>query len=131
MPEFQAYIDDLRWAQNYAKANRNEMLLRVVQVVSQFIYNDRRLSKQMGSMFRVDCHHNFCAPETHDGQLLWVTRKGAVSARAGEWGIIPGSMGAKSFIVKGKGNPESFQSCSHGAGRKMSVIPNIPPQLFN
>ena len=68
----------------------------------------------------VNCHHNYVQRETHFGQEVLVTRKGAVSAQAGELGIIPGSMGAKSYIVRGKGNPESFMSCSHGAGRKMS-----------
>jgi tRNA-splicing ligase RtcB len=68
----------------------------------------------------VNCHHNYVAEEHHYGAKVWVTRKGAVRARSGELGIIPGSMGAKSFIVRGKGNPESFCSCSHGAGRTMS-----------
>jgi tRNA-splicing ligase RtcB (3'-phosphate/5'-hydroxy nucleic acid ligase) len=68
----------------------------------------------------VNCHHNYVQKETHFGQEVFVTRKGAVSAKVGELGIIPGSMGAKSFIVRGKGNPESFMSCSHGAGRSMS-----------
>ena len=68
----------------------------------------------------VNCHHNYVDMENHFGENIWVTRKGAVSARQGQWGIIPGSMGAKSFIVTGKGNPESFNSCSHGAGRVMS-----------
>ena len=68
----------------------------------------------------VNCHHNYVSRETHFGEDVLVTRKGAVSAKAGELGIIPGSMGAKSYIVRGKGNPESFSSCSHGAGRRMS-----------
>ena len=68
----------------------------------------------------IDCHHNYVAEEVHFGEKVFVTRKGAVRAGKGDMGIIPGSMGAKSFIVKGKGNPESFTSCSHGAGRKMS-----------
>jgi tRNA-splicing ligase RtcB len=68
----------------------------------------------------VNCHHNYISREVHFGDTVWVTRKGAVSAQSGELGIIPGSMGAKSFIVRGKGNAESFCSCSHGAGRKMS-----------
>ena len=68
----------------------------------------------------VNCHHNYIEPEVHFGESVWLTRKGAVSARAGQMGIIPGSMGAKSFIVRGLGNPDSFNSCSHGAGRRMS-----------
>lgn len=72
------------------------------------------------SELRIDCHHNYTQMENHFGKNIWVTRKGAVSAREGELGIIPGSMGVKSFIVKGLGNAESFNSCSHGAGRRMS-----------
>src|SRR5439155_15757848 len=68
----------------------------------------------------VNCHHNYASLEEHSGATLWVTRKGAVSARAGQLGIIPGSMGTKSFILRGKGNPDSYHSCSHGAGRRMS-----------
>ncbi len=68
----------------------------------------------------VNCHHNYASLEEHFGERIWITRKGAVSAREGELGIIPGSMGARSFIVRGKGNPDSYASCSHGAGRKMS-----------
>jgi tRNA-splicing ligase RtcB len=68
----------------------------------------------------VNCHHNYIAKETHFGESVWVTRKGAVRAQAGDLGIIPGSMGARSYIVRGKGNPDSFMSCSHGAGRAMS-----------
>jgi len=68
----------------------------------------------------VNCHHNYVERENHFGRNLWVTRKGAIRARKGDLGIIPGSMGARSFIVRGKGNPESYCSCSHGAGRKMS-----------
>lgn len=118
-PEFKAYIDDLHWGQRYAKANRNEMMLRVLKNISFHVYGQdigpEKMSKQ-----RVDCHHNYTQMENHYGKNVWVTRKGAVSARAGELGIIPGSMGAKSFIVEGLGNAESFCSCSHGAGRKMS-----------
>jgi tRNA-splicing ligase RtcB len=118
-PEFQEYIHDMYWAQHYAKANRNEMMLRALKDVSFHVFGEDRGPEFM-TTFRVDCHHNYCQRENHFGKNVWVTRKGAVSAREGEFGIIPGSMGAKSFIVKGKGNPESFNSCSHGAGRKMS-----------
>ena len=119
-PEFQKYIGDMLWSQDYAKANRNEMMLRIIKDISHHIYKDARLLENLDQLFRVDCHHNYCQREHHFGKEIWLTRKGAVSAREGEYGIIPGSMGAKSFIVKGKGNPESFNSCSHGAGRKMS-----------
>lgn len=118
MPEFQAYIKDMLWAQNFAKFNRNEMMLRVIKDISYHVHKDARLTQE--NLFRVDCHHNYCEIEHHFGADIWVTRKGAVSARVGEFGIVPGSMGTKSFIVKGKGNPESFHSCSHGAGRRMS-----------
>ena len=119
-PEFQSYIGDMLWAQNYAKANRHEMMLRAIKDISFHVYKDARLLENSSSLFRIDCHHNYCQREHHFGKEIWLTRKGAVSAREGEYGIIPGSMGAKSFIVKGKGNPESFYSCSHGAGRRMS-----------
>lgn len=118
-PEFQEYIDDLMWAQDYAKANRNEMMSRVLKDVSFHVYRENKGEKFM-TEFRVDCHHNYVAMENHFNENVWVTRKGAVRAREDDYGIIPGSMGAKSFIVRGKGNPQSFCSCSHGAGRKHS-----------
>lgn len=117
--EFDSYIKDLRWAQNYAKENRNEMMLRVLKDVSYYVYGEDKGPEFM-TTFRVDCHHNYTQMENHFGSNVWVTRKGAVSAREGELGIIPGSMGTQSYIVKGKGNLESFCSCSHGAGRRMS-----------
>jgi tRNA-splicing ligase RtcB (3'-phosphate/5'-hydroxy nucleic acid ligase) len=117
--EFNDYLKDLHFAQRYAKANRNEMMLRVLKDISFQVYGEDKGPEFM-TAFRVDCHHNYTAIENHGGKNIYVTRKGAVSARDGEYGIIPGSMGAKSFIVKGKGNPESFNSCSHGAGRRMS-----------
>ncbi len=119
-PEFLAYITDMNWCQNYAKANRKEMVLRVVKDLSYHVYQDERLVDNFESYFFVDCHHNYSQQENHFGKTMWITRKGAVSARQGEYGIIPGSMGAKSFIVCGKGDEYSFSSCSHGAGRKMS-----------
>lgn len=118
-PEFEAYMSDLHWSQNYAKENRNEMMLRVLKDVSYHVYGEDKGAEFMAT-FRVDCHHNYTNMENHFGANVWVTRKGAVSAREGEFGIIPGSMGTKSYIVKGKGNLDSFCSCSHGAGRRMS-----------
>ena len=111
---FDDYIEAVEWAQDYALINRREMMRRVVDVLAQH-----------APPFKLDgeainCHHNYVARETHGGDRLYVTRKGAISAREGELGIIPGSMGAKSYIVRGKGNPASFCSCSHGAGRHMS-----------
>ncbi len=122
--EFEAYIDDLMWAQRYAKANRNEMMERVLEQVYRHIDKDNwknllNLHRTTG-LFQVDCHHNYTSIENHNGKNMFITRKGAVSAKLGEFGIIPGSMGTQSFIVKGLGNEESYCSCSHGAGRKMS-----------
>ena len=117
-PEFNNYIYDLMWAQKYAKANRREMMHRVLEVLISEFKLDSTPQSLMADM--IDCHHNYTAMENHFGKNVWVTRKGAVRAREGDLGIIPGSMGAKSFIVSGKGNKWSFCSCSHGAGRKYS-----------
>lgn len=116
-PEYEAYIHDMLWAQRYAKANREEMLKRVLKDIG---FHQHGEFVDYSSCFCVNCLHNFCQMEHHFGSNVLVTRKGAVSAKEGEWGIIPGSMGTKSYIVRGKGNPQSFQSCSHGAGRRMS-----------
>ena len=113
-PLFDDYVEAVSWAQDYARANREAMMARVLHEMRH------RLPKFQLDRMAVNCHHNYVQREEHFGESLLVTRKGAVSARAGELGIIPGSMGAKSFIVRGKGNPDSFCSCSHGAGRKMS-----------
>lgn len=111
---FDDYVEAVSWAQDYARANREAMMARVLHEMRH------RLPKFQLDKLAVNCHHNYVQREQHHGQSLLVTRKGAVSAQAGELGIIPGSMGAKSFIVRGKGNPDSFCSCSHGAGRTMS-----------
>ncbi len=111
---FDDYIEAVEWAQAYALINRREMMRRVVDVLAQHV-PPFKLDGEA-----INCHHNYVARETHGGERLYVTRKGAISAREGELGIIPGSMGAKSYIVRGKGNPDSFCSCSHGAGRHMS-----------
>jgi tRNA-splicing ligase RtcB len=113
-PLFDDYVEAVSWAQDYARANREAMMARVLAEMRH------RLPKFQLETLAVNCHHNYVQKETHAGQELLVTRKGAVSARAGELGIIPGSMGAKSFIVRGLGNGDSFHSCSHGAGRVMS-----------
>ncbi len=115
-PEFDAYLADVHWAQSYAKKNREEMVSRVLNEVARLCNNGEPLKTEL----QIDCHHNYVERELHFGKKLLITRKGAVSARKGEHGIIPGSMGTRSYIVQGKGNPESFESCSHGAGRKMS-----------
>ena len=114
--EFQAYWQDLQWAQKYAFKNREVMMERLMNIVARFLNDGQRFESQ----FSVNCHHNYAELEHHYGNDVFVTRKGAVRAGAGEYGIIPGSMGTKSYIVKGKGNVESFCSCSHGAGRTMS-----------
>jgi tRNA-splicing ligase RtcB (3'-phosphate/5'-hydroxy nucleic acid ligase) len=118
-PEFKAYIADLLWCQEYAKQNRNEMMLRVLTDVSYHVYGTSERYDRLVAE-RIDCHHNFTQQENHYDSNVWITRKGAVSAREGQFGIIPGSMGTRSYIVRGKGNSESFCSCSHGAGRAMS-----------
>ena len=112
---FDDYVEAVGWAQDYARINRELMMRHVIAAVRG----------ELGNAFSVDatavnCHHNYVQRETHFGASVFVTRKGAVSAQRGELGIIPGSMGARSFIVRGLGNPDSYCSCSHGAGRTMS-----------
>ena len=111
---FDDYVEAMTWAQDYAAENRRSMMDAVLRVMREELR-----PFQLGEV-AVNCHHNYCTHETHFGEELIVTRKGAVSAKKGELGIIPGSMGARSYIVRGLGNPESFESCSHGAGRVMS-----------
>ena len=114
-PEFDCYTQALQWAQDYAALNRDLMLFRVMRALREVFGREVALTKEA-----INCHHNYASLEEHFGSKLWITRKGAVSARAGQLGIIPGSMGAKSYIVRGKGHPQSYCSCSHGAGRRMS-----------
>ena len=114
-PHFHEYWKAVSWAQRYAKTNRELMMQAVVAAARTSGLRPFELSD-----VAVNCHHNYVAREHHYGADVLVTRKGAVRAAEGDLGIIPGSMGAKSFIVRGKGNCESFHSCSHGAGRKMS-----------
>lgn len=113
-PLFDDYVRAVDWAQNYARLNREVMMTRVLMACRE------HLPSFTTGKSAVNCHHNYVEREHHFSADVWVTRKGAVSAKEGELGIIPGSMGAKSFIVRGKGNAESFCSCSHGAGRRMS-----------
>jgi tRNA-splicing ligase RtcB len=112
---FGDYVRAVGWAQKFAKLNREVMMRRVIEAAKTVIRKNFQ-----SHLEAVNCHHNYVQKETHFGEEVFVTRKGAVSAKAGELGIIPGSMGARSYIVRGKGNPESFSSCSHGAGRTMS-----------
>ncbi|MEW5853130.1 MAG: RtcB family protein [Myxococcota bacterium] len=113
---FADYVEALEWAQDYAAQNRELMMHSVVAALQA----SSQLPAFTADLTVVNCHHNYMARESHHGKNVLVTRKGAVRAREGDLGIIPGSMGAKSFIVRGRGNEESFHSCSHGAGRKMS-----------
>jgi tRNA-splicing ligase RtcB (3'-phosphate/5'-hydroxy nucleic acid ligase) len=115
-PEFADYWRDLQWAQDYARYNRDVMMARFKRIVEKHLVG----GKQTKPLLSVNCHHNYAEKETHFGENVYVTRKGAVRARTEDYGIIPGSMGAKSYIVKGKGNADSYCSCSHGAGRTMS-----------
>jgi tRNA-splicing ligase RtcB len=111
---FDDYVEAVGWAQDYASANRDEMMEQVLEAMHRHL----PAFDVIGGA--VNCHHNYVEREFHYGEDVWLTRKGAIRARAGELGIIPGSMGARSYIVRGKGAAESFHSCAHGAGRKMS-----------
>ncbi len=113
---FDDYVFAVEWAQTFARTNRELMMQRILEALQQ----SKELPKFQTTQMAVNCHHNYVAREVHYGEEVFVTRKGAVRAGQGEMGIIPGSMGAKSYIVRGLGNPESFESCSHGAGRVMS-----------
>jgi tRNA-splicing ligase RtcB len=114
--EFRAYWHDVEWSQRYAMRNREIMMKRLLRSFNR-MFNDQ---EEFDPEITVNCHHNYVAMEEHFGDKVYVTRKGAINAETGRYGIIPGSMGAKSFIIRGLGNPQSFNSCSHGAGRKMS-----------
>jgi tRNA-splicing ligase RtcB len=112
-PEFEAYIADMLWAQDYARANRDQMMDNAMGELFAFLGFGRETQ-------RINCHHNFTQREVHDGRELWITRKGAIKADIGDLGVIPGSMGTRSYIISGKGNRASWTSCSHGAGRRHS-----------
>jgi len=111
---FDDYVEAVAWAQDYARANREEMMDLVLEAMR------RHLPPFELTSAAVNCHHNYVERERHYGEDVWLTRKGAIRARVGDLGIIPGSMGARSYIVRGKGSQESFHSCAHGAGRRMS-----------
>ncbi|MBW2734458.1 MAG: RtcB family protein, partial [Deltaproteobacteria bacterium] len=113
---FDDYVEAVAWAQDFAATNRRLMM----EAVLEALRSDPQLPEFHTDLMAVNCHHNYVSKERHYGKNVYVTRKGAVRAQVGDWGIIPGSMGARSYIVKGKGNAESFCSCSHGAGRAMS-----------
>jgi tRNA-splicing ligase RtcB len=113
-PEFDAYIEALRWAQHFALLNRAEMMDRVADQVGRLLGQDVERAET------VQCHHNYTERERHFGREVWLSRKGAISARAGQPGLIPGSMGTASYVVAGKGNAPSMTSSPHGAGRNHS-----------
>lgn len=113
--DFNDYIEAVGWAQNYALENRRVMMDAVIAALRRHIPVDFTITQEA-----INCHHNYVERENHFGRNMWVTRKGAIRARVGDLGIIPGSMGQRSYIVRGKGNLESYCSCSHGAGRNMS-----------
>lgn len=113
--DFNDYVEAVNWAQDYALENRRLMMATIIAALRRRIAINFTLTQEA-----INCHHNYVEKENHFGRNLWVTRKGAIRARIGDLGIIPGSMGQRSFIVRGKGHPESYCSCSHGAGRKMS-----------
>ena len=112
-PEFGEYIRDMLWAQEYAMGNRQSMMTNVLGCV-------RAMIPVAEVVETINCHHNFTEQEHHHGKNVWLTRKGAIRARTGDRGVIPGSMGTRSYIVSGLGSSASYQSCSHGAGRRMS-----------
>lgn len=112
-PEFAHYVADLRWAQAFAWENREIMLDNALASLFRFIGHGEADE-------RVSCHHNYAECENHGGRDMWITRKGAIRVAEGQLGIIPGSMGTETFIVRGLGNPESYESASHGAGRVLS-----------
>jgi tRNA-splicing ligase RtcB len=113
-PEFVDYTEAVKWAQDYALENRRRMMAVVLKALHRTVRPFEVTHEA------INCHHNYVERETHFGRNVWVTRKGAIRAREGELGIIPGSMGQRSYIVRGKGNCDSYHSCSHGAGRRMS-----------
>jgi tRNA-splicing ligase RtcB len=112
-PAFDAYISDMLWAQRYAMGNRQVMNKAFLKAVFKVVGKGRVVRT-------INCHHNFTQRETHGGVDMWITRKGAIKAAQGDLGVIPGSMGTRSYVVEGKGSAASYESCSHGAGRRMS-----------
>ena len=112
-PEFDDYLADLDWAQEFALLNREEMMERIIKIL-------QHRCGDFAELERIQCHHNFTKREHHFGQNILVSRKGAIEAKAGQLGLIPGSMGTRSYVVRGKGSPASFNTAPHGAGRRMS-----------
>jgi tRNA-splicing ligase RtcB len=119
-PEFDAYIRDMLWAQRYAYESRARMNRELLRSLAQAVSPKRKTKEAAITVQVVNCHHNYTERERHGGKDLWITRKGAIKADAGDLGVIPGSMGTDTYIVQGKGNPDSYNSSSHGAGRRLS-----------
>ena len=117
--EFTDYINDLLWAQDFARLNREEMMDRVMTEVSHLFYKEGGHEKEI-ELDRINCHHNFTQQENHFNENVWVTRKGAIQMKAGQKGVIPGSMGTRSYIVSGLENKMAYHSAPHGAGRRFS-----------
>jgi RNA-splicing ligase RtcB len=119
-PEFGAYVQDMLWAQRYAYESRARMNRELLKSLAEAVHPKRPLKEKAITVQVTNCHHNYTEREHHLGKDLWITRKGAISARAGEMGVIPGSMGTDTYVVRGKGNPDSYNSSAHGAGRRLS-----------
>ena len=117
--EFNQYITDLLWAQDFALLNREEMMDRVMTELSYLFYKEDGHQKEI-ELERINCHHNFTQRENHFNEDVWLTRKGAIQMKAGQRGVIPGSMGTRSYIVSGLGNDIAYHSAPHGAGRRFS-----------
>jgi tRNA-splicing ligase RtcB (3'-phosphate/5'-hydroxy nucleic acid ligase) len=115
-PEFDRYLYDLNWAQEFALLNRDEMMDRFIWVFARWL----GVESQRVELERINCHHNYTTPVTIEGERVWLTRKGAIDASEGKLGVIPGSMGTRSYVVRGKSNQTSLYSAAHGAGRKFS-----------
>ncbi|HLS16681.1 MAG TPA: RtcB family protein [Paenalcaligenes sp.] len=113
--DFHDYVEAVQWAQDYAFENRRVMMDRTLAAMRRHIKTPFTITKEA-----INCHHNYVEQEEHFGKKLWVTRKGAIRAQQGDLGVIPGSMGQRSYIVRGKGNLDSYCSCAHGAGRQFS-----------
>lgn len=118
-PGFDAYLADLTWAQSFARMNRDEMMDRVMAQVARHVRGDAELAPEI-EVERINCHHNFTQKEVHFGEEVWITRKGAIQMKGGQKGVIPGSMGTRSYIVTGRGDAQSYDSAPHGAGRRFS-----------
>ena len=119
-PAFDEYIADLMWAQAFALANREEMMDRVVDQFERWLTASTGSTVSVNEQTRINCHHNFSQREKHWGKDVWVSRKGAIAANEGQWGLIPGSMGTASYVVQGLGNAVALNSSPHGAGRLFS-----------